>query len=231
MENEKIWELTKAAVSVSDRVLLHGPAATGKSYLAAKVGLRQGQESYSITLTEETSMSELRGHYLPQGTNNSCWVDGICIRAWREGARLVINEIGEASLEAQTFLHAILDDKAFASYTLPNGEKVIPHQHFSLIATTNADPASLMPALQSRFPVKIFLEKTNPEIIATLPKKYQKIAMGTDTSDKRRIDVRTWMEFIRMQTELDFSDACYLFFGSRAKEIGDMIRLASNEGG
>ena len=69
---------------------LWGAPGTGKTYSACRTGLFD-REVYSITLTPETPAAELRGFWMPRGTE-FVWMDGVFIEAMRKGARIVINE-------------------------------------------------------------------------------------------------------------------------------------------
>lgn len=53
------------------------------------------------------------------------WNDGVAVQMWKEGGRLVINEIDHAGQDVSSILHALLDDVEFAEMTLPNEEKEI----------------------------------------------------------------------------------------------------------
>ena len=58
------WDVVSAVLSSTNRVLLHGPSGTGKTFAACRLGLTGDQQKvFSITLTEETPAAELRGHY------------------------------------------------------------------------------------------------------------------------------------------------------------------------
>lgn len=88
------WAVTDAVMGISRRILLHGPPGTGKTYAATRRALPEDGKVYSITMTEETPMAEIRGHFV-QKDNSFVWMHGPAVRAWLEGARLVINEIDQ----------------------------------------------------------------------------------------------------------------------------------------
>ena len=96
------------------RIYLWGKPGIGKTWCAYHKG-RIGRGVYAITLTQEMPASELRGHYLPKGEHFE-WHDGPVIRAMREGARLVINEILHASDDVLAFLFPILEFEESAAH-------------------------------------------------------------------------------------------------------------------
>ena len=159
MEND-CWKQIQAVVGKSKRILLYGPPGTGKTYSAVKQTTPLNADGtpnvYQVTMTEDTASANLEGFYKPSSTGTFEWHDGIAIQAWRNGGRLVINEIDHASPDAMTFLHAILDDQDIAMLTLNNDSKetVRPAEGFQVVATTNSPPESLPLALKGRFPVK-----------------------------------------------------------------------------
>jgi MoxR-like ATPase len=106
-QNLPVWDLVGSVIEHSRTTLLHGPSGTGKSHAAHGADLG-GRALYSVTLTPETPAAELRGHYVPVGSEFR-WQDGPAIRAWREGARLVINEVDHAGGDALSFLLNCLD--------------------------------------------------------------------------------------------------------------------------
>ena len=231
------WELEAAAIGNADRVLLYGPPGTGKTYAAAtnKVGLNMDGDPnvYQITMTEDTASANLEGFYKPSSDGGFEWHDGIAIQAWRNGGRLVINEIDHASPDAMTFLHAILDDKDIAQLTLNNDNKetVKPAPGFTVIATTNSLPESLPMALKDRFPVKINVDKIHPIALERFPKSWRNTISDTSLSmdSEQRLSIRAWREFFDLISKgLDKREAGYLIFGERADELMDAIFLSDD---
>lgn len=228
MEQHENWSIIDAVIATSRRVLLFGLPGTGKTYAAARRNIEEDQPVYQITMTEETPAAEIRGHFLPKG-DEMVWMDGPAIRAWREGARLVINEIDRASADSLSLMYAILDDPEFAELTLPTGEVVTPKKGFHVVATMNGEPYDLPLALQDRFPVTIEVMDVNPEAIAALPKDLQVPAKETAlaANEDRRLSIRMWMEFGSLRSKLNrrYSSkskgttvAAKAIFGSRWKE-------------
>jgi len=211
------WEVAEAVLSVSRRVLLRGKPGSGKTFTAVHSGLREDQKVYQVTMTPETPMAELRGHFIAKG-GDFVWHDGVAMRAWREGARLVVNEIDRAGEDVLSFLYAVLDDPEFAETTLPTGEVVRPKEGFQVVATMNGEPDDLPDALQDRLPVDIHIQQLHPDALKKLPDDLQDAAMNTAVHDnpERAISVRAWLEFAHLREKLGPETAAQAVFGPKA---------------
>ena len=219
----------------SRRVLLYGPPGTGKTYSAVKQSTPLDMDGkpnvYQITMTEDTASANLEGFYKPSSDGTFQWHDGIAIQAWRNGGRLVINEIDHASPDAMTFLHAILDDQDIAMLTLNNDEKetVKPAEGFQVVATTNSPPESLPLALKDRFPVKIYVDSIHPKAMEQFPEEWHGVITDTTMVEdpEDRISVRAWSEFFQLQDKgFTPETAGRLVFGENSAELTDAILLS-----
>ena len=236
MENTAdCWKLVNAVLGKSRRILLYGPPGTGKSYSAIKtsapLNINGEPNVFSVTMTEDTASANLEGFYKPSSSGTFEWHDGIAIQSWRNGGRLVINEIDHASPDAMTFLHAILDDQEIAQLTINNDTKetVKPEPGFQVVATTNSPPESLPLALKDRFPVKIYVNKIHPKAMAKFPDEWHKAINDTSIVDdpESRVSVRSWKEFFDLQkNDFDIETAAKLVFGDKAEELIDAIQLS-----
>tara|TARA_Y100000592_G_scaffold46583_1_gene73958 strand:+ start:19246 stop:20001 length:756 start_codon:yes stop_codon:yes gene_type:complete len=229
------WSMVAKAIGNADRILLYGPPGTGKTYAAATNAIGYTMEGepnvYQITMTEDTASANLEGFYKPSADGGFEWHDGIAIQAWRNGGRLVVNEIDHASPDAMTFLHAILDDKDIAQLTLNNDNKetVRPAEGFTVIATTNSLPESLPMALKDRFPVKINVNEIHPKALEMFPEAWRSIIIETSLSEDMdtRLSIRAWREFFELIGKgLEKETAAALIFGERADELLDAIILS-----
>jgi len=126
------------------RVLLFGPPRTGKSSIAKELF----SQPERVTIHKQLPTDDLLGGY---GLINSktVWQDGPAVRAMREGKCIVLDEVDQISPECRCILHALMDDPA--GITLPTGERVEAKAGYCVIATTNALPSSLPPAVLDRF--------------------------------------------------------------------------------
>ena len=229
------WQLINEVLGKSRRVLLYGPPGTGKTYSAVKkntpVDLNGFLNVFQITMTEDTASANLEGFYKPSKDGGFEWHDGIAIQAWRNGGRLVINEIDHASPDAMTFLHAILDDQDIAMLTLNNDTKetVRPAEGFQVVATTNSPPESLPLALKDRFPVKIHVDKIHPKALGQFPDEWHDVINDTTLNDdpEERVSVRAWKEFFDLQEKgFTVETAGRLIFGDNAEELIDAIEIS-----
>ena len=235
-KRQDCWSMISSVLGRSRRVLLYGPPGTGKTYSAVKQNAPMNMEGkpnvFQITMTEDTAAANLEGFYKPNNSGGFEWHDGIAIQSWRNGGRLIINEIDHASPDAMTFLHAILDDQDIAMLTLNNDTKetVRPAEGFQVVATTNSPPESLPLALKDRFPVKIYVDSIHPKAMEQFPDEWHKVINDTTLIDdpEERISVRAWKEFFDLQEKgFKKSQAGRLVFGDKADELVDAITLSN----
>ena len=234
----KCWQIVEAILKHCDRLLLYGPPGTGKTHAASRLGVNAKQRTYSVTLTEETPAAELRGHYILKD-GKYVWQDGPAIAAWRNGSRLVVNEIQRGGPDVHALMLAITDDPKLAQLDLPSGEKMTPAAGFSCIATMNGNPKELLdPALADRFAISVLIDAVNPEAIAQLPQDLQTVAIKTALveDEERRISIRSWYAFNhlmqRLSSEIGESEALkiasFAVFNERANEAMDALKLAKS---
>lgn len=227
---DNCWELFNSIIGTSERVLLYGMPGTGKTYQATIANVPKGKKIYSTTLTVDSSASELVGHYIPNEKGTFDWNDGVAVKAWREGTRLVINEIDHAGPDVTSVLHAILDDADIARLTLPNQDKetVKPMKGFNVVATMNGTPDSLPEALADRFTVKLNINEVHPQAILALPEKYRSVYSDkAGNYDELPMSIRAWKEFAKLvDNQVSIENAARVCFDSYvAQEIIDALEL------
>jgi MoxR-like ATPase len=222
------WALVEhvLASNLLDHILIWGPPGIGKSYAAYTKG-RIERGVYSLVLTPETPASELRGFYLPRG-GELVWSDGPAVRAMREGARLVIEELHEASDDTRALLHALLDDRETARLTLPTSETVVPAPGFQVVATANLGPEALAPALRDRFDALLHLTEPHPEGLELLDEPLRAIARRSFAlGEERHVSLRGWLVLQKLMSELGLETACRVVFGpERGPGLHDALALA-----
>lgn len=208
---ENAWRLLVTAGQHLPRVLLYGPPGTGKTHLAAKAGIKDGTPVYRVICTEDTPAAEMRGHFIPKG-QEFVWHDGPAMMAYRNGGRLIVDEITRATDDALSFLLAVLDGHPI---TLPNGETVKPHPDMSVWATTNDTAESLTDALADRFVVKVECREVNPEALALLPDDLASMVSDSGSG----ISYRQAQEFTRLKELVGPHIASRLIWEGRATDV------------
>jgi MoxR-like ATPase len=191
------WERAQAAIEYGNRVLLYGLPGTGKTYFGLNSGLKQGQNSYRLICTEEMTDADLIGTY--KQSDNGVWAfsEGVGIKAWREGARLVVDEINRMNGDVESRMMALIDTVASSSWQHPDtGEVVKPHQDFSVVATMNGVPEDLAPAILDRLIVRCEVNTPHPSAIESLP-EYLRTMASELTSPERsdRVSLRAFVDF------------------------------------
>lgn len=215
---ESQWVLAETAVNNLSRIFLYGPPGVGKTALA----LKAGREPLSITLSEDLSVQEMMGHYVPRDTYWSFHY-GPVSTAFKEGRILVLNEIGRASGAVHDFLLAVLDRNDVARITVPSGETLLPGAGFKVIATSNDAPDAVDPALRSRFEAEVHLSSPHPQLLhrfdADFPGLGQALA-DSFTDPERALDPRRLMSFVKLlRAGVAVRTAAGLSFGNRAPDV------------
>lgn len=220
------WELFEAVLKARvGRIMAMGPPGLGKSYTPYAVAKENGWEFYSITLTDQTPMSELRGHFILKG-NDFVWHDGVIARAWRRSHEctvvLELNEVVEASSDAEVFLHNALDDPEFARMDLPTGETLRPSKdNLIVVGTMNGKMIHLREALRDRFPVAIEVETPHPKALEALPQDLQgfaAIATGS-AAGPDRMSIRPIAAFAGLREKLGYENAARAVWGKNSEQV------------
>ena len=206
------------------RILLYGVPGTGKTTKACESANEDG--FYSITVTEESSIAEILGMWIPKGKKFK-WYDGLAVRAWKENKLLVINEIDKASGSVLTILNAILDDKKIARLDLPNSETIYPGKNFKVIATMNGKVTELPESLADRFDLKLNITKPCNEAIETLPEDLRPLVDMAYSKSTLSITFREIVAFSKLRNII--GEKAYIVFGDVGNDVRTAMKLGERE--
>jgi hypothetical protein len=223
------WQITEGAMhSGVGRVILSGKPGIGKSYAALNFGLSDGEEVDRIVCHEEMTVASIEGMFMPNEQGTYTYHDGPATRAWRNGRRLLIDEVNRASGDVLSLLLAYTDTDASAKHILPTGERITPQPGFNVVMTTNlTDLTQLDEALYDRFPVKIEINEPHPSALLTLPEHLRTIARElVGGEDGRRVSLRGFLAYVQLTSVFDVAKAAEIAFGKGiAESIQDTLLI------
>ena len=225
------WQrLDDALKSGIDRIILFGPAGTGKTYAGLHIGDVQ-RGAWRLVCTEDMTDANITGHYKPNANGTWNWHNGSATMAWEgdglAGGRLVIDEIDKASGDIEGLILAMTDSPESASWVHPeNGRVLRPRDGFSVIMTTNIEDMEELPmALADRVPVRIRINQPHPSALECLSKDLRPYAVRMADAGKRRISLRTFKAFDKLRTTLGDETAAKMVFDSNAQSFLDAIAI------
>jgi len=221
------WKEIETILDISGGpVLLYGPPGTGKTTAGYRSLLRTNTNRaspYAITLTDDTSVAEVIGMFVPNKDGGFSWHDGPAMRAWREGKGLLINEIALASGSVLTALYAICDDAAVARLTLPNGETLQPTLGFRVIATMNDEPNTLPDALKDRFAIRLHITSPHPAALQELEPHQagflNRVYEAAEITGKPEASLREYKAFLALNSTLHKETAAAAVWGRRGHDV------------
>lgn len=209
-----------------DRAILYGNPGTGKTY-AGLTMKPEYQNSYRLICTDEMTTATIEGAYLPD-ENGFSYREGVAVKAWREGARLVVDEINRANSDVLSLLLAFTDTVASSSWQNPQTLEIVkPKEGFSVIMTMNGEPDDLEPALLDRFTVQIKITEPHPNALEQLPEYLRNPAKIYATlGENERASLRAFETVAKLEKSLGLDRALEIALPRQAQEIKTSILIA-----
>jgi MoxR-like ATPase len=225
----KEWQdLADILAANIDRALLYGPPGTGKTFAGLTMKPAH-QPAFRLICTDEMSTADISGLWQPNG-DRFTYNEGLAVKAWRHGARLVIDEINRANGDVLSLLLAFTDTVASSSWQNPEtGETVTPAQGYSVVLTMNGEPDDLEPALLDRFAVRIKITRPHPDALATLPEYLRKPAARLAQLDEGRASVRAFQVIAQLEQTCGLRRAIELVLPQHADAFADALAVAELE--
>ncbi len=227
-------DVVDALAAGVDRLILHGPPGTGKTYAGLTLGDVSGG-AFRLICTEDMTAADVTGHFMPTAQGTWKWLEGSVIKAWRgngqRGGRIVADEIDRAGGDVLSLLLNMFDSDASASWQHPETDVVhTPLDGFSVVMTTNIEDLDELPrALRDRFPITIRIDRPHPDALALLSASLRAPAsVSADADHPRRFSLRSFCAFDHLQQRgFDTERAARLVFGTLAADVLDAIRVDS----
>lgn len=211
-----------------DRVLLYGPPGTGKTYSGLTMKPAT-QTAYRLICTDEMSTAEISGLWQPNG-DRFTYKEGLAVHAWRNGGRLVIDEINRANGDVMSLLLAFTDTTASSSWQNPEtGETVTPAPGYSVVMTMNGEPDDLEPALLDRFAARVKITEPHPDALATLPEYLRGPARILSTTDQLRQSLRAFQTLEQIAAVHGLDRALALIMPAHRDTFRDALAVAQLE--
>lgn len=214
-------------------VLAYGPPGVGKTHAAVQSAVERDEDFIKITCTDGDMSAEYRGMFIPAKGGSFDFMLGVATKAWVElnggqGGLLILDEIDHAPPEVHSLLHAMLDDKAIAKFTLPNGRDIVPGPKFRAVGTMNGVPDDLTPALKDRFTAKIRVDRPPNAafdlLSPDLREKAEVLVLHPDPN--QRVSFRSLLAYDRHRGMIGDELCAQLVFDSeRWNEVLTAIRL------
>ena len=94
-------------------ILIEGESGTGKTSLIEVLGHMLGHQVFKVNLSEQTDLIDLLGSYVPDEARAGffSWKDGLLLRALKDGAWIIFDELNLANQTVLEGLNSILDHR------------------------------------------------------------------------------------------------------------------------
>ncbi|KAH7723681.1 midasin [Aphelenchoides avenae] len=180
-----------AAAVASGRfpVLLEGETSAGKTSMIVHLAKITGNRVFRINNHEHTDIQEYIGGYAPDENGKLTFIEGVLLKAVKNGDWIILDELNLAAAEVLEALNRLLDDNR-ELFVAELNLTVTAHRQFRLFATQNpvgsyAGRKRLSRAFLNRFLVLHF----DPPPFSELSQIVEKRCAVPPSASKKMIDV------------------------------------------
>ncbi|CAD6195224.1 unnamed protein product [Caenorhabditis auriculariae] len=158
--NQNLGEIARIVCSGRFPILLEGETSAGKTSIVCHLAKITGHKIVRINNHEHTDVQEYMGSYVADSGGRLVFREGALVRAVREGAWVILDELNLAPTDVIEALNRLLDDNR-ELFVPEINETIKAHRKFRLFATQNpagtySGRKKLSRALLSRFIVLRF---------------------------------------------------------------------------
>lgn len=171
-DNKKVLEQVAIAITKDMPVLLIGETGTGKTSLVRHLAAVTKNGFVRVNHNGGSTVEDIVGRWIINSTGETQWVDGLLVKAMKEGLWFLADEFNAAGAEINFVYHSLLDDDHRIILAEKGSEVVIPHSNFRFFAGMNppaeyAGTKEVNKALLSRF-IVVKTDFPAPEIEAKI---------------------------------------------------------------
>ncbi len=124
-----------ASINLFKKVLLVGPAGTGKTYMIEQLAQRMNLPFYKYSCSRDSSVHDLLGYKQP---TSETYLNTTFINAYENGGIFLVDEYDAMSGDMALFFNGVADDSSFISIphrdTAPTAQR---HKDFILVMAGN----------------------------------------------------------------------------------------------
>jgi len=232
--------LMKSAYESRQNILIIGDTGSGKTHLLRYLAYDMKVPYMRVNLNGATTPEDLVGQYIPNPENTGnkyVWKDGVLTDFMRNGGIFVVDEINMCPADILSILHSVTDDERKLVLTQKDGEVVIAHKDFWIVATMNPDYEGTKPlniALKDRFRVLILSYNPNVEKQLGVDEKFLEVVEKLRKSDQISTPVST-RDLIKYRDDCKIHSATiaqYFFINnfdeSEQQVVSEIVELVMN---